>query len=232
MTNSEVPQAYLGLWRRTLLETPQGRDIDSMVYWLQTASWHADLRIPAAKPDFRGVHTLEDCTQCHLEWLLLQEGFAGVTQVNGNLCEWHRRFDYHPLPLRDIGYMRFRNDMLEEFGVESQYRERWVSEPLAAHVFSAEQTVYEGHLHLLMRAGEYFVEVRPRTIDVDDAVRLWRLVDERKASLDELRQLADFEISMGILQDGAMHVLRSTLPWIEGSCRPQINGWSSLDDGV
>lgn len=38
-----VPGAYLGVWRRTLLETASGRDERSQVWWLQTPRWHADL---------------------------------------------------------------------------------------------------------------------------------------------------------------------------------------------
>jgi len=46
-----VPDAYLGVWRRRLLTTTAGlRDETSEVYWLQTASLHADLRLPRPQP--------------------------------------------------------------------------------------------------------------------------------------------------------------------------------------
>lgn len=123
-----VPVAYQGVWRRILLETPQGRDADSRVYWLQTRHWHADLRVPAGRPDFTRIQSLSQCTSVHLQWLLRQEGFAGITQIDGELCEWHRRMDYRSDTFRDIGCMRFCECFLEELGVERQYREEWQQE--------------------------------------------------------------------------------------------------------
>jgi hypothetical protein len=41
-----VPERYHGVWARTLLETPEGRDTTTWVRWLQTGLWHGDLRVP------------------------------------------------------------------------------------------------------------------------------------------------------------------------------------------
>lgn len=226
--SGSVPPAYLGLWRRLLLETPEGQDAESRVFWLQTARWHADLRIPAARPDFSQVQSLDECTRQHLEWLLLQEGFAGITQVDGELCEWHRRVDYRFVSWRDIGRMRFQGDILEEFGMERQYFERWLKVPLSYRQLSAEQVLHDGQPRLLLRAGDDFMHVRPRRISDEDVRGLWLLVEQRRASLDDLRQLADFEISFGTLENGAMRILHSTLPWLEGGLLPQIDDWSNL----
>lgn len=38
-----VPAAYQGVWARTLLETPAGRDTSTWVRWVQTAHWHDTL---------------------------------------------------------------------------------------------------------------------------------------------------------------------------------------------
>ncbi|MHB1677212.1 MAG: hypothetical protein ACYCSS_06710 [Sulfuriferula sp.] len=223
-----VPVAYQGLWRRTLLETPAGRDIDSIVYWLQTEHWHADLRIPAQRPDFSHVQSLNQCTPVHLQWLLRQEGFAGVTQVDGERCEWHRRMDYRSDVGQDIGNMRFREGFLEEFGVERQYRELWRHEPLAFRRFSAECMPPDAPRQLLLRAGEFFMHVRPRDVRHEAARHLWARVDTHSANLNDMRQLADFEISFGTHQDGELRILLSTLPWLEGMVLPHSDVWLNL----
>lgn len=223
-----VPFAYMGLWRRILLETPENRDVDSRVFWMQTESWHADLRIPVGRPDFSRVHALGQCERFHLEWLLRQEGFAGVTHVDGEICEWHHRMDYRPGSCRDIGHMRFRDVFLEEIGVERHYWERWVQEPLACGQLSAQHLQRDMSQHLLLRTGEFFMHVRPRSLNDLDAQRLWAMVEKQGASLDDMRQLADFEISFGVLQNGDLRIAHSTLPWLEGSVLPKIDGWVIL----
>lgn len=41
-----VASAYQGVWARTLLETPAGRDTTSWVRWVQTGHWHGGLSEP------------------------------------------------------------------------------------------------------------------------------------------------------------------------------------------
>ena len=41
-----VAVAYQGVWARTLLETPAGRDTTSWVRWVQTGNWHGALSDP------------------------------------------------------------------------------------------------------------------------------------------------------------------------------------------
>lgn len=38
-----MPVAYRGVWARTLLETPAGRDTDTWARWVQTAHWQGSL---------------------------------------------------------------------------------------------------------------------------------------------------------------------------------------------
>jgi len=85
-----VPDAYLGVWRRRLLTTTAGlRDETSEVYWLQTASLHADLRLPGGQP-VAPAASLETCSHAQQLALSEQAGFAGITEVNGDICQWHR----------------------------------------------------------------------------------------------------------------------------------------------
>ena len=85
-----VPSAYHGVWVRTLLETPEGRDTTTWVRWVQTSRWHGDLRVPA------------DADRRAPAGLALQQGFGGVTEVQRatphqpEVCTWHRQLDYQP----------------------------------------------------------------------------------------------------------------------------------------
>ncbi len=223
---SAVPAIYQGVWRRTLLETPQGRDANSSVYWLQTGLWHADLRVPAGRPDFARIQSLDQCTSVHLQWLLRQEGFAGITQVEGELCEWRHCMDYRSETFRDIGRMNFHEHFLEEFGVEREYREEWRQEPLAYRRFKALCTPSDAPLQLLLRAGEFFMHVRSRNMSHEDARRLWARVDAH--DLNDMRQLADFEISFGKQHGDELRILLSTLPWLEGVVLPHSGKWLNI----
>src|SRR3569832_503628 len=91
-----VPNAYLGVWRRSLLESPILRDTHSHVFWLQTPRWHADLRLPAGRPDFSGIDSLAECSAAQLAWLARQQGVCGVAQLDGERCTWHRQMDFQP----------------------------------------------------------------------------------------------------------------------------------------
>jgi len=122
-----VPEAYVGLWRRTLLRAPGKEDTTTRVYWLQTSNWHADIRAPSDRPllsDYTGLAALS-VEEMHA--LARQQGFAGITEVEGEICRWHRRFDYQPPSgFNDIGRMQFDGpDRLLEYGVEQDYFEIW-----------------------------------------------------------------------------------------------------------
>jgi hypothetical protein len=66
-----VPDCYLGTWQRSLLQTSQMRDTTTQVFWLQTRNWHADLRVPANRPDFSATTCLTDCDDGQLAWLAI-----------------------------------------------------------------------------------------------------------------------------------------------------------------
>ena len=128
---SLVPPIYHGLWQRTLYAEPaQGEpehiDDDTQVFWLQAGDWHADLRVPANRPDFAGIDSLDECSRDQLQWLAGQTAFAGITRVQGPFCTWHRLVDLSPGLEKDIGVMRFiDDDTLEECHPSGIYREVW-----------------------------------------------------------------------------------------------------------
>jgi hypothetical protein len=120
-----VPPEYIGVWKRTLLHTPKIEDTTSQVYWMQTHSWHADIRVPASRPSFAGKTWLDQLSRTELLELARQQGFCGVTEVEGDICRWLRRHDFQPPSgAKDIGRMVFDGPgRVFEYGVEADYFE-------------------------------------------------------------------------------------------------------------
>ena len=218
-----MPDAYLGVWNRTLLETASGRDERSQVWWLQTPRWHADLRIPAGRPDFSGVSSLAVCDDTQLAWLATQQGFCGVTQVDGNDCTWHRQLDFQPANgSRDIGHMAFDGERVIETGVDADYLEIWERLPQSRGVTAALELVVE-HGELPSRpawlfvAGDCFMFVRGRAHALPSAVDLPDLIARTRPSRVQLLDWLNVEISFGH-RSGATpwRIEHSTLPFREG----------------
>lgn len=84
-----VPDACLGVWRRTLLTTAGNALVDTSteVRWLQTPSAFGDVRIP--QPD-AGPQPLAGRDAAGLAALAPQWAFAGHTVVTDDNCQWHR----------------------------------------------------------------------------------------------------------------------------------------------
>jgi len=218
-----VPDRYLGVWNRTLLETADGRDDRSQVWWLQTPRWHADLRIPADRPDFSGITRLAECDDAQLAWLATQQGFCGVTQVEGERCTWHRQMDFQPAKgSRDIGRMAFDGERVIETGVEADYREIWERLPHSRGGTAALELVVEaGELPSrpawLFVAGACFIYVRGRAHPLPAAADLTRLIARARPSRALWLEWLNVEISFG-LRSGPTpwRIDRSTLPFREG----------------
>lgn len=216
----EVPAAYRGVWKRTLLRTPQIEDASSQVYWLQTGNWHADIRVPVTRPACAGKHALDALDRDELLGLATQQGFAGITVIEGDTCRWLRQHDFQPPSGRnDIGRMVFDTpDRLFEYGVETEYFEVWerVAGSSAApfRVVTDEET---GALCLI--AGNFFITVRARASQPPIAESLLSVAGNCTDA--ELRALLDFEIAFGEKNDkGEGRIALCTHPWLEGRSRP------------
>jgi len=222
--NNNVPSIYWGVWQRTLLAKSDCLDTCSKVYWLQTSSWHADIRTPANRPDFIGVMTLADCSGEQLSWLAKQQGFVGITTVTGNQCEWKHVIDFQPPSgKRDIGGMLFEYpDKLLEYGIEDVYSEIWerVTDDNSERCYAL-QLLDQGEpaepASYLVVSGNHFIYSRNRPA---------RLAQQPLKSSDQLQhypqdvlvQLLDFDISFGLIQGTGdpWQITLSTLPWCEG----------------
>jgi hypothetical protein len=119
MSERTVPVEYEGLWRRRGIWRSNGTsDLVTPVWWFQGASFHIDLRIPVDRNE--------------------QTGFAGVTVVEGERCEWRPEIAFPFLsPELDAGIMRFDSpDTLHETGIDGSYEEDWeraASGPTESH---------------------------------------------------------------------------------------------------
>lgn len=189
-----VPAAYRGVWQRTLLETPEGRDTTTQVHWLQTEGWHADLRVPA------GIDPATPAGRA------LLQGFCGLTRithgVNGqpDICTWHRHWDVQPpRSTPDAGHMVFEtSERVIETGVHGRYLEVWErlpgsNGPYAALAELDAQGLPTGAMRFV--AGRYALTVRPRRAtwpaDLRPDETLAELVQRHPA---EAGALLDFEL--------------------------------------
>jgi hypothetical protein len=189
LSRVRVPERYLGVWQRTLLTTTDGKhDASSRVYWLQTAQLFADLRIPRPAPQTP-------------EQLVLQAGFAGVTEVTQSaagdeLCQWHRAIDFQPpRASADIGRMHFAHaDYLLEDGLDYSYHEVWERLPDSlGRNWGTWLAAADGHQGCLLLAGDYFLFVASRAAPLHAGSSLAELLDDRS----NCSQLLDCELSFG-----------------------------------
>lgn len=217
-----VPNAYLGVWRRSLLETADLRDTHSHVFWLQTPRWHADLRLPTGRPDFSGVRSLAECSEVQLAWLARQQGFCGVTQIDGTRCTWHRQMDFQPANgSLDIGRMIFDGERLTETSIETDYLETWERLPPSRGGTAALELVMEAgeppiRPAWLLVAGACFMYVQGRPYPLSDAPDLPHLIARMQPSHAQLLDWLNVEISFGYrMGSNPWRIEHSTLPFRE-----------------
>jgi hypothetical protein len=216
-----VPAAYIGVWRRTLLATPALRDTTSRVFWLQTERWHADIRIPMDRPAISATARAR-VDEPVLRQLARQQGFAGTTEVDGDICRWQREVNYQP-PGRfaDVGRMRFETPYrLLGYGVEQEYFEIWERLPQSEGDTAMIDLTSPPHPRtLLLRSGEFVMHVRDRAASLPAAENFETLA----ASMDraQLTEALNLEISFGRVQsEDTWRIELSTLPWLEGRAMP------------
>ncbi len=208
-----VPEAYHGLWQRTHLERDAGSTLTSgreeRVFWLQTAHWHCDLRIPVERPDFSGVSSLDACDDGQLAFIAGQDAFCGVTKVEGTICTWLRLHDLRPGTALDVGRVAFRSpDFLVETGVGESYLEHWerVEGSKGPTGISAGS---DGAF--VLQAGRFSMRVRPR----GPAPRDLDAYGDGGAGPDLPRahRLWVVSLEISLIADGV--AILSTHPWLE-----------------
>ena len=238
-TQPPVPERYVGLWQRLILQKDgMPADVTSNVFWLQTRSWLADLGVPASRPDFSQHASLSDCGREHLLWLAGQQGFIGLTEVEGEICSWERKADFQPpTGKRDMGRMVFVDaDTIVETGIESRYLQIWERVP-GGDGFSAvlQRTGEREHpadlAEWMIFVGEYAMRVRrraaPHLPQADSLLALGVDADDAK-----LRALVNFNISFARQTPKGWRIQLSTLPFREGSMMLPSERLPQPEDGA
>lgn len=126
---SPVPASYQGIWRRTGIFRSDGRiDLTTSVWWFQSALFHIDLRVPQDRPRVTDPALLASLPPAQLARFGAQTGFAGVTVVQGERCEWRPEIAFPTISEEiDAGLMRFDTpDNLHESGLDASYQEDWL----------------------------------------------------------------------------------------------------------
>lgn len=216
-TRDGVPLDYRGVWRRTLYagEGEHGdyvEDRSTRVVWLQTTHWHADLRVPADRPDAGSVMSLEECSREQLVWLASQTAFAGLTRVEGRFCTWHRLIDLYPGLEKDIGEMVWLDDgTLEERHPHGRYIEHWERQQAG----SVNEQVCPGPdgLTRWLQFGDHAMSIVPRPALTQDHDLL---ATPESLETSALRLRAGLEISYAQRAGDSWRVVLSTQPWREG----------------
>ncbi|MDO8903861.1 hypothetical protein [Hydrogenophaga sp.] len=215
-TAAPIPERYHGVWQRTLLESPEGRDTTTWVRWLQTGLWHGDLRVPAeadrSTPPGRAQ----------------QQGFAGTTAITRpdpalpEVCTWQRTIDFQPpRSTPDAGHMVFETpDRVIETGIHGTYLEVWERLPgsigqriaLARLGPNGEPTAER-----LLVCGRYLMHLCPRdTPWPADLAPDETLADLMQRHPHQASALLNFTIAFGTWIDGMWTVERATRPALEG----------------
>jgi len=154
-----VPDWLVGVWRRRLIAFPDGReDRTTTVFWLQTRSTFADIRLPQESLVLQKLPRSALPAEALLV-LARQDGFAGHTTLDGDLCTWHRWISYRPPgPTADAGRLRLEAGLLIEEGVHAVYREDWERLDDGTEGAMAFASI-GGPSRLLVRVGSHFIRI-------------------------------------------------------------------------
>jgi hypothetical protein len=192
---THVPDSYLGVWKRRLIKFRSGHtDSETAVYWLQTPRLFADLRIP---PAALSALPLEQLDHAELLTLSEQKGFAGVTEVDGDVCQWHRKLDYQPASAEeDIGRMHFEtSERLIETALDDDYYEIWERLPDSRGICRGQwfQAIDDpARVACLVLAGDYFLLAASRSVALEPGGHL-----RDRIGADNAYPLLSCELSFG-----------------------------------
>ncbi len=210
-----------GLWRRTLYRRGnEAPDASTEVYWMQGPRFFADIRQPVEPISFARVGCLRDLEPGQLAWLALQEAFAGALELEGDLAWWRRAMDLKPQgPIEDRARLRQTGDVIDEYGTESPYHERWERQnPTQYPCWGLRlQSLADGRGGFLVRAADKLMFARARSAPLPPGRALDEILDEIP-TLEGKQDLLDFEVSLGCMAGGGHEWLieRSTLPFKQG----------------
>jgi hypothetical protein len=207
-----------GAWQRDWIQRDgAARDDRVTVRYVQTPSVFGDVRIPADRPALGHAASFADLSDDQLAVLAAQDGFAGVTTVDGVNATWHHQIDFQPSRSRaDVGRIEpLGPGRMREHGLDGSYVESWSALEPDAGGYVAVETARDGRVdQLLAVAGSYFVyaraRARPGALPAAASIRDART----QATRDMMITYLDCEISFGTVR--GWQIERSTLPWQQG----------------
>jgi hypothetical protein len=179
-----------------------------------------DLRIPGDRPDLSPAASLSDLTDEQLAALAHQNGFAGVTTIDGANATWHHEIDFQPTGGgTDIGRIEPAGDgRMFEHALDDSYIESWSALTPAtgrSGGFFAARVERAGRVdQLLAIAGDHFLYARARPAPLPPGDSLADLIAQHHPTRDTLIAYLDCEISYGTTR--GWQIERSTLPWLQG----------------
>ena len=146
-----------GHWRRNWIRAPGHCDETTRVHWIQSGRWCVDIRVPLHRPGVAEADCLADMSPADLAVLLTAEGFAGRITLDGDICTWHRDWNWRGFPCPvDAGRLWFDDaGHLIEDGVHADYREEW--QPVPGAPWQARALVSEAATGLLMHNARDFL---------------------------------------------------------------------------
>ncbi len=143
--------------------------------------------------------------------------------------------------------MRFETQhVVLEDGIDAVYHERWERDPLSVGVSwamslsheDARAAGFDSPAVFIARTGDFFMFARSRSsraqamLASDRGKRLVDVVRDPALDIGDVRELLDFEISLGRVRsdDGARWTVElSTLPWREGQAAFEPHVGAALD---
>ncbi|WP_374576156.1 hypothetical protein [Phenylobacterium sp.] len=221
-----VDPALTGVWRREVITTPSGyRDETTRVFWLQTRSWYADIRVPAARPGRPQGAGLADYTAEELVELAAMQGFAGELSADATICRWRRDVDFQPpSPSPDEGTWELDGEVMIERGIHADYEEIWRLQPQSRGALIAFELAGDaaapGRKGLLVIAGDHFLSIQGRVSPLPVGETLKEIVEAALArgDLEAAHAALSMPIAYGRIAGAAApwQVTLSTWPWLEG----------------
>lgn len=203
-----------GHWRRNWLRTKGLEDTTTRVHWVQAGQWYADIRVPLVRP-LLSVTSLSAMVPGELALLLSCEAFAGRTTLAGDICTWHRDWNWRGVPCAvDAGRLRFdAAGRLMENGVYADYSEEWQAVPggawtaLAVETSTADGLLITNDTHFLLSYGQRDAPAWPELAA--------KLRAGTAQTIEAEAAFASFYV-MGLWQGAAGIAELSTQPFCEG----------------
>jgi len=207
----------VGAWQRDWIRRHGGAaDARVGVRYVQTPSVFGDLRIPGDRPEMSAAGSLAELSDDQLAALAHQNGFAGVTTLDGANATWHREIDFQPSgDGADIGRIEPAGDgRMFEHALDDSYVESWSALERGGGSFAVRVERAGRVDQLLAVAGGRFIYARARAVALPRGDSLTELIARTHPPRDTVIAYLDCEISYGTAR--GWQIERSTLPWRQG----------------